>query len=329
MRCINKHYVFRLFIFCILPAVLLSGCGRSFVFPYSDNRSDVSFRLMQKTAGNSEIVEPFAADLCVSSDDVYGDARIETGASAAAVFDVSRMRTIYADRIYEKVYPASLTKIMTAIIALKTTSPDTMLTASSNIYNLEAGAQTCGLEAGDTMSLDQALRLLLVCSANDVAIMIAENIGGSTEGFISMMNSEARRLGATGTNFINSNGLSDSNHYTTVYDMYLIFNEALHYELFNEIINMTSYSTIYRNASGTEKNVSVNTTNLYLRGERTAPAGVMVIGGKTGTTQAAGHCLALLTRDVTGNPYISIVMGCSTTDGLYASMNALLDRIPK
>ena len=284
---------------------------------------------MQKTAGNSEIVEPFAADLCVSSDDVYGDARIETGASAAAVFDISRMRTIYADRIYEKVYPASLTKIMTAIIALKTTSPDTMLTASSNIYNLEAGAQTCGLEAGDTMSLDQALRLLLVCSANDVAIMIAENIGGSTEGFISMMNSEARRLGATGTNFINSNGLSDSNHYTTVYDMYLIFNEALHYELFNEIINMTSYSTIYRNASGTEKNVSVNTTNLYLRGERTAPAGVMVIGGKTGTTQAAGHCLALLTRDVTGNPYISIVMGCSTTDGLYASMNALLDRIPK
>ncbi len=329
MKCINKYLIRRIFPICLIQVFLLSGCGGSFVSPYSDNHNDVSFRLMQKTAGNSEIVEPFAADLCVSEESVYGDYPIETGASASAVFDVNRMRTLYADRIYEKVYPASLTKIMTAVIALKTTSPDTMLTASSNIYNLEAGAQTCGLEAGDTMSLDQALRLLLVYSANDVAVMIAENIGGSTEGFISLMNSEAKRIGATGTNFINSNGLSDSNHYTTAYDMYLIFNEALRYDLFNEIINMSSYSTIYRSASGTEKTVSVNSTNLYLRGEKSAPPGVMVIGGKTGTTQAAGHCLALLSRDVTGNPYISIVMGSPTTDGLYSSMNELLDRIPK
>ena len=322
MKCINK------FLPVLLAVCLLTGCGRSLPFPYSENKTDVSYRLFAKTSGNSDIAQSYASSLCVVDETDSFGTPIESQALSLGLFDLSRIHTIYAENVYAQVYPASLTKVMTALIALKYSTPETVLTASSNIYNLEAGAQTCGLAAGDTMTVDQALRLLLIYSANDVAIMIAENIGGSVEGFLSMMNTEATRIGATGTNFINSSGLNDSEHYSTAYDLYLIFQEAMKYDLFSEIINMSSYSTVYHDLSGGEKQIEVNSTDWYLRGEVAAPSDVTVIGGKTGTTNAAGHCLILLSRDVSGKPYISVVMGASDNRTLYESMNSLLQRIP-
>ncbi len=329
VKCINNSGHRRLFL-CVLAlfSLLLAGCGASFAQPYRENKEDVSFRLFQKNTYNSQIADSFASGLCVVDDDAEMAQPIQSDAISAALFDVTRHNTIYADSVYERAYPASLTKVMTALVALKYAEPDMVLTASSGIYNLEAGAQKCGLAAGDSMTLDQALRILLVYSANDVAIMIAENIGGSVEGFLSMMNSEASRIGATGTNFTNSSGLSDAEHYSTAYDMYLIFTEALKYELFTEIINMPSYSTVYRDSSGGEKKIDVRSTNYYLRGEKSAPPGITVIGGKSGTTAAAGHCLILLTRDIGSKPYISIVLRASTNESLYAAMNELLYRVP-
>ena len=124
-------------------------------------------------------------------------------------------------------YPASLTKVMTALVALQNASPDTVLTATDSVKITESGAQLCGLKAGDTMTLDQALHILLMYSANDAAMLIAENIGGSVDHFVEMMNEEAQRLGATNTSFANPHGLSDDNHYTSAYDLYLIFNEEV------------------------------------------------------------------------------------------------------
>ena len=322
MKCINKILI------AVLAVFLLTGCGKSLPSPYADNKTDVSYRLFHKTAGNSDIADSYASSLCVVDESASFGTPIEASASSLCLFDLSRLHTIYADNAYTQVYPASLTKVMTALIALKYSTPDTILTASSNIYNLEAGAQTCGLQAGDTMTVDQALRLLLIYSANDVAVMISENIGGSVEGFLSMMNTEATRLGATSTNFINSSGLNDSDHYSTAYDMYLIFQEAMKYDLFTEIINMSSYSTVYHDLNGTEKHIEVKSTDWYLKGDATAPSGVTVIGGKTGTTTAAGHCLILLSRDVSGKPYISVVMGAPDNRTLYDTMNSLLQRIP-
>ena len=326
VKCINNNK--RLACLLLAAALLISGCSNSLAAPFENNRNDVSFRLFQKSAQNSAIAEAYAQSLCIVDDSSDFGTPIESSAIAMGLFDVSRLHTIYADNVYERVNPASLTKVMTALVALKYSTPETVLTASSSIYNLEAGAQTCGLAAGDTMTLDQALRLLLVYSANDVAIMIAENIGGSVEGFLSMMNTEANRLGATSTNFINSSGLTDNDHYSTVYDLYLIFNEALKYELFTEIINMNSYSTVYHDRNGVDKHIEVRSTDLYLRGDRSAPVGVTVIGGKTGSTAAAGHCLILLCRDTSGKPYISVVMGAANNDSVYEIMNTLLHRIP-
>lgn len=142
-----------------------------------------------------------------------------------------------------------------------------------------------------------------------------------------MMNQEALELGATNSHFVNPHGLPDDNHYTTVYDMYLIMNEAIKYQLFNEIIQMDSYSTVYYDKNGVEKEISVNNSNAYIRGDIQAPGGITVLGGKTGTTNAAGNCLVLVSRDSSSNPYISIIMRSEGRDALYEQMTDLLEEI--
>lgn len=284
---------------------------------------------MIHTSGSAGFASSFAKNLCVVEGDTNLDAIPDMAdTSYAALFDCDNTETLYAKDVYTQAYPASLTKVMTALVALENATPDTVLTASSNVYINDAEAQIVGLKEGDTMTLDQALHLLLVYSANDIAVLIAENIGGSVDNFVKMMNEEAASLGATNTNFINSNGLSDSNHYTCVYDMYLIFNRALDFREFNEVISTANYTTVYHDKDGNEKSVNVNSTNLYLQDYQQAPTGVTVIGGKTGTTTAAGHCLVLLARDTSGRPYIAIVMRAINQDMLYSEMNELLSLIP-
>ena len=312
-----------------LLALLLAGCSGTPAFSYAQASADSRYTFLNSSALSARAAEPFAQSLCVAAGDVEGSAPVDySDVSAAALFDVGRGDVLSARNIFTKLYPASMTKVMTALLALKHGQTDMMLTASDNVVMTEPGAQVCGIAPGDTMTLDQALHLLLIYSANDAAVMIAEGIGGSLDNFIAMMNEEARALGATNTNFINSNGLNDENHYTTAYDMYLIFNEAVRYDLFKEIINMPSYSTVYHDEAGKEKELTVNSTNMYLQNVESAPQGVTVVGGKTGTTNAAGHCLILLVRDTSGNPYISIVMRAKDNDTMYEVMNALLEQIP-
>ena len=171
--------------------------------------------------------------------------------------------------------------------------------------------------------------ICLLYSANDVAMMIAENISGSVDKFVELMNQEAKALGATNTHFVNPHGLTDPQQYTTAYDLYLIFNEALKYEKFVEIIQTTSYDTTYYNIKNEPINISVNNTNKFLNGKESSPDNVTVIGGKTGTTNAAGHCLMLLAKDNNGAPYISIVLRAESSDSLYAQMTDLLEEIGK
>lgn len=279
---------------------------------------------------NTEKVSSFAEDLCVVTGNLVDDEAVDMSqAAAAALFDLNNREVLYAKNVHDRLYPASLTKIMTALVAIQHGSPDQILTATNAVNITETGATLCGVKSGDTMTLDQALHLLLMYSANDVAMLIAENIGGSVEEFVEMMNEEALRLGATNTHFVNPHGLSNDNHYTTAYDLYLIFNEAIKYETFSEIVHMTTYQTTYYDRNGKEKPITVNSTNQFLRGKYDAPESVTVIGGKTGTTNAAKSCLILLSRDVGGAPYISVILKAETVDILYAEMADLLEEINK
>ena len=324
MRCTNRKRKPVLLCAILMIFCVLTGCGSlPYDMPYDADFSVSSFNVVSRH--DSRVAEAFARDLCVVTGDFSGSGNVNMDqAKAAVLFSLNDSRVLFSKNPHLELSPASLTKVMTALVALKNGRLDQVLTATNSVNINESGAVLLGLKVGDTMTLDQALRIMLLYSANDVAMLVAEGVGGTVENFVAMMNEEANRLGATNTNFVNPHGLTADKHYTTAYDLYLIFNEAIKYETFREIIQMTSYQTTYYDSRGNEISVDKRTTNLFLRGDYQAPSSVTVIGGKTGTTAAAGHCLMLLSRDVGGASYISIIMGSSSSDTLYPEMADLL-----
>lgn len=317
------------FLCVLLAAGILCGCGNlSYEMAYHADYDVSSFNVVLRQ--DPRTASPFAAALCVAAGDVAGEESPDMSqAEAAGLFGLDKCEVIYAKNIHARLHPASLTKVLTALVALENGQLNQTLTATDAVNITESGAVLCGLKKGDTMTLDQALRILLVYSANDVAMLIAENIGGSVEHFVEMMNERAHSLGATNSHFMNPHGLTDSDHYTTVYDLYLIFNAAVKYDTFNEIIHMSGYQTVFYDKDGKEKAFDKASTNKFLQGEYQAPANVTVIGGKTGTTSAAGNCLMLLSRDENGSPYISVILRAEAPDILYGRMVDLLDEIHK
>ncbi len=326
MKCTNK-LISAVLVIC-LACFGLCGCGDSaYALPYDAYAANSSFTVL--STAKADKAETFAADLCIANENVNENAVDMSEAEAAALFSLDDRETLYAKNVHEILYPASLTKVMTALVALKNGNRDDILTASPNVKINESGATVCGLEAGDTMTLDQALKILLLYSANDVAIMIAEHYGGTTDNFCKMMNEEAKAIGATNCNFVNPNGLTDENHYITAYDMYLIFQEACQYGLFKEIIGMSSYKTVYHDANGGEIEFEKPSTNQYINGNAAVPAGITVLGGKTGTTSAARNCLVLLSSDTSGKSYISVILKSSERGIMYTEMTDLLGTIQK
>ena len=318
MKCINKRLI--TLVTALLSIASLTACGSSsYAIPYSTESVYTSI--------SSDMLDTFASDLCVVGSDITDSNISMSKNSCAGLFDLNNRETLYALNVNEQVDPASLTKIMTALVALKYGSLDQILTATKAVNINESGAQLIGLKEGDTMTLDQALHILLIYSANDAGMLIADNVGGSVDEFVNLMNEEAKEIGATKCHFANPHGLTQDNHYVTAYDMYLIFNAAMDYDTFAEIINMNSYLTSYLDSSGAAKEVDINNTNGFLTGVKDPPSGVTVIGGKTGTTNAAGHCLILLARDTAGSPYIAVIMRDTDSNALYEDMSELLKEI--
>ena len=324
MKCTNNTFIKKIVVLLILNSMIFSmaGCTKSSLPLDFKVTNDLS------TANIDNKVDGFSTNLAVSEANVVGKAGFNAeDESAAGLFDVNDAKVLYAKDIYSQMNPASLTKIMTAICALKYGNLSDTIICGENVNKLEPGASTCGLKPGDHLSLEQALYFLLLPSANDAAIAIAEHISGSVEQFSVLMNTEANRLGATTTNFVNPHGLTQENHYTTVYDMYLITNEAIHYSKFLEIIQESTYTTTITDGSGVTKTIDVKTSNKFHDGTYTSPERITVIGGKTGTTTAAGSCLALVTRDSKNNPYISVILHASDRGKLYEEMIELLEEI--
>lgn len=326
MKCINKLTAAAS---ALILALVLAGCGNvSYEIPYNPDSDISSFNVISRQKPGT--AQAFASDLGIVTGNLMDDEQVDMSqAGAALLVDVGHDEVMYAKNALERMYPASITKIMTAIVALKYGSLDSMMTATDAIVITEPGAQLAGLKVGDRMTLNQGLHIMLVSSANDAALMIAENVAGSVEAFVDLMNKEALSLGATNTHFANPHGLTDETHYTTAYDLYLIMNEAIKYEQIQEIIRTTEYQTTYHDKNGEEKSITVKTTNRILNGTYQAPSQVTVIGGKTGTTNAAGHCLLLLSRDTEGTLYISVILRSTSKDVLYAEMLDLLDEIEK
>ena len=239
-------YTNRLFISAaLILSFFLGGCGSANIsVPYTLESNVSAFSI---TNHNTDVkMDSFASNLCVGNANITKNTSVDmTNATSAALFDVNKTNIIYGKNIHERLAPASLTKVLTAVVALEEGNLDDIITVTKEVKITESGATLCGLKEGDTLTLNQALHALLIQSANDAANAIAIHLGGSLEGFAELMNQKAVELGATNSHFVNPHGLSDDDHYTTAYDLYLIFNKAIEYELFREIIHMDKYSTIY------------------------------------------------------------------------------------
>ena len=251
---------------------------------------------------------------------------------AGLLINQTKNTVVCAVNPHKRIYPASMTKILTALVVMEAVEKgqisltDTVVIQKKIEFN-EDNVTVLGLEPGDYITVDELLHGLLISSYNDCAVALARYVSGSVSAFVELMNQKAAELGATNSHFVNPHGLTDDNHYTTVYDMYLIMNEAIKFEVFREIIHMDSYTTVYHDKNGAEKEITVNSTNYYFIGKADPPSGITILGGKTGTTDAAGHCLVLLSRDTQNKPYISVIMRSDARENLYISMSELLAQI--
>lgn len=328
MKCINKCLCM-LILFCSL---FLSAClGQTFEYPYGEASNLSNFTIFDTLVGSRS--NTFADSLVVAKDNINSKLDVvleESGAfSCGLLIDIQQKDVLYARNIHQKMHPASLTKLMTALVALENGSLDMQLTATTNTFVDVSGTQVYGLKTGDKLTLEQALNVMLIYSANDVALLIAEGVGGNVAHFVELMNKKAKDLGATNTHFSNPHGLTDDEHYTTAYDIYLMFQEAIKQEKIVEIIQKETYTTTYQDKNNRDNSVSVTSTNRFLSGKAKAPDSINIIGGKTGSTKAAGSCLILYVKDKEGKAYIAEILNSESNDSLYLQMTSLLESIEK
>ncbi|MBR6095044.1 MAG: D-alanyl-D-alanine carboxypeptidase [Lachnospiraceae bacterium] len=321
MKCTNKAFLFLTSIGCIL--LLFTGCmSEQYSFVFNRNMASGSYTMVNVAEVNATL-SGYTESICVD----YGEYKQSDSyilAEAGGFFDITGQEVIYGKNLYQTMNPASLTKVMTALVALKYGNLSDTVVVTENAMVKESGAQTAGFRVGDIMSLEQAINIMMVCSANDAALTVAEHVGGSVGDFVNLMNMEAQRIGATGTHFTNPHGLTDEEHKTTPYDMYLIFNEALKNDTFKAIINQVAYTTQYSDAAGNLKDFSSDSTNLFFKGTYETPSDIMVLGGKTGTTNAAGSCLMIYAKDSNNHYYISVVLNAPDRETVYKDTVSLL-----
>ncbi len=319
MKCIGKYI--KVILCGVICSSLLIGCtssGKSLAAYESSEYKKTTYK-----------AEGVAEKLCVNSEEdiSYKSVNTDMALSAAGLFSLDDEEVLYGRNIYKKIYPASTTKILTALVALKYGNLDDVVTVSKTATQFPPAASLCGIKEGDKLTLRELLYGLLIPSGNDAAVAIAEHISGSVEEFAKLMNKEAYNLGATHTHFVNPHGLHDDNHYTTAYDLYLIFNQCIQYDEFIEIVSATKHDMAVTSANGTARTIELETTSLYGLGEAEKPEHLTVIGGKTGNTGEAKRCLILLSKDGQGHSYVSIVMGAETKPLVYENMNKMLNAV--
>ncbi|MFR0733701.1 MAG: D-alanyl-D-alanine carboxypeptidase family protein [Oscillospiraceae bacterium] len=197
---------------------------------------------------------------------------------------------VYAKNIDTRREPASLTKVMTCLLALAHGNLTDSITVSQEaLDDLDPAGSSSGLMAGEVFTLEQLLYCLMIESANDAAPVIAEYVAGSEPAFVEMMNQKAAELGCTGTHFANTHGLHDEEHYTTARDLAKIMMAALEYEKFQEIYSADRYTLAATNLQ--EERILVTTNYLIDASITSDYYDERVIGGKTGFTTPAGRCV--------------------------------------
>ena len=222
---------------------------------------------------------------------------------------------LFANKPDESIYPASITKIMTALVLLENVDDlSKTVTVGAELDSLASDSSVMGLSKGEIISYEDLLYGLMLPSGGDAAVTIAVNIGGSIEGFADMMNNRAEQIGMTGTHFVNPHGLHDDNHYSTASDIAKLTAVALNNSIFCTVVASSSHTTQATNKH--PDGLSFSNTN-KLVSEKSSNADYFyqnAIGVKTGYTDAAKGCLvAAAQKD--GQTYIAVILGDDSTVG--------------
>ena len=209
------------------------------------------------------------------------------GAAGAVIMDADSGEILYGKNIYKHLYPASITKLMTALLAYENLDLADHITFSENaVYGIEIGSSNIGMDVGQSITVEEALYGLLIASANEVAIALGEKVSGSEKDFADLMNERARQLGCENTNFVTLNGLHDRNHYTCAYDMALIARQV--YQHTDLIRYMSDYNYHFVKSEKQPDDFWISNTNDFLTGEMEYDG---IVGGKTGYTDQARETL--------------------------------------
>ena len=296
----------RILSLALLLALLLNCFSLTALAEPDDTSSTVSEPTESASSAATGITPPPAL-LDYAVDDTY-----YVRAKASALIDLDAGALLYGGNIDAQIYPASLTKIMTCMIALERGNLDDILTVSeSSQQDLVIGGSTANLKVGEQISLRELLYCVMVSSANEACNVVAEYISGSISGFVALMNEYAAALGMTSTHYANTHGLHSDEHYTTVRDLSTLVRWAWQHELFREFSTVTKHVVPATNLSEERE---LHTTNYLTSGlvvgkyyyEKAA-------GIKTGFTSKAGGCLISTAQD--GDKHLlSIVVGCDTIE---------------
>lgn len=243
-------------------------------------------------------------------------------AQSAILIDPSNGSILYQKNCHKKMYPASITKIMTALLTIENCNmDDTVVYSKKNISSLTSEDANIGCQAGEKMTVKDCLYALMLASANEAATALAEHIAGDTDKFADMMNQRAKEAGATDTHFANPNGLHSTDHYVTAYDMAMIMKAAIQYPAFVNIIHSIQY-TIPTNNKRTTPYLSVQRHKMLFSTSEYYDSDV--IGGKTGYTDQAGKTLVTYAKrgDVS---LICVVLKSSDDSTVFSDTRKLLD----
>lgn len=236
---------------------------------------------------------------------------------SAILMDLKTGKVLYEKNINQKMYPASLTKVMTAILALENCELDEVATVSYDaVMSISSGYVTANLQIGEEVTVEQLLSVLLIGSANDAAVVLAEHISGSVEEFADLMNEKAKELGCTSTNFLNPYGAHSENHYSSAYDLAIIAKYAMQNETFRTLVSTTSYKLPITNKYEKEDRLFTTTNALLIVNNNTRADNYYykyATGIKTGFTTPAKNCLIASANK--GNlELLTVVLGADQND---------------
>ena len=242
--------------------------------------------------------------------------------SSGIVMEAQTGTILYEKNIHDVHYPASITKILTTLLAIENCDMDEIVTFShDSVYN--TGGSGIARDVGEQMTMEQCLYAVMLASANECAYAVAEHTAGTVEAFVQMMNDRAAKLGCKNTHFNNSNGLPDEQHYTSAYDMALIAKEAYENETFRIISGTKTYTIPFTNKHTDEETYLQNHHQMYYPLKTRKYLYEYCLGGKTGYTTVANSTLVTY-AEKDGMTLICVVLDAQGS-GHYEDTRALFD----